>query len=99
MMRWARLAPVDWPAAAFGQLLAAGFETWALTPAPGSISIWSLDAPDRLAIILGAEGPGLTEASRRAASKRVRIPICADVDSLNVAAAAAVAFAVVSRPR
>jgi tRNA G18 (ribose-2'-O)-methylase SpoU len=51
----------------------------------------------QLAIALGAEGPGLSDGSLRGAVRRVRIPIRGDVDSLNVAAAAAVAFAVVSR--
>jgi tRNA G18 (ribose-2'-O)-methylase SpoU len=55
--------------------------------------------PERLAIVLGAEGPGLSDAAQRTASRRVRIPINDEVDSLNVAAAAAVAFAAVSRPR
>ena len=99
MMRWARVAVAEWPRAAFGQLADSGFETWAMTPLPESADIWSLDVPDRLALVLGAEGPGLSDAAQRAASRRVRIPIRSDVDSLNVAAAAAVSFAVVSRPR
>ena len=70
-----------------------------MTPASDSADIWSLDAPERVAVILGAEGPGLSEAAKRAARRRVRIPIRDDVDSLNVAAAAAVSFAAVSRPR
>ena len=58
------------------------------------------DVPDRLAIVLGAEGPGLSACCTLDGDRRrVRIPIRDDVDSLNVAAAAAVAFAVVSRPR
>jgi tRNA G18 (ribose-2'-O)-methylase SpoU len=97
MTRWARVDASDWPDGAFAELADAGFETWAMTPSTDSADIWSLDVPDRLAIVLGAEGPGLSPAARRAASKAVRIPIRPDVDSLNVAAAAAVAFAVVSR--
>jgi tRNA G18 (ribose-2'-O)-methylase SpoU len=97
MSRWARVDAGDWPGAAFAQLADAGFETWAMTPAPDSADIWSLDVPDRLAIVLGAEGPGLSAPVLRSASRTVRIPIRDDVDSLNVAAAAAVAFAVVSR--
>ena len=68
-----------------------------MTPAPDSIDLWTLTAPDRLAIAFGAEGPGLSPGLFRSAAQRVRIPIDAGVDSLNVAAAAAVALAVVSR--
>ena len=99
VMRWARVTAADWPRAAFAELADAGFQTWAMTPSAESADIWSLGVPERLAIALGAEGPGLSDAAQRAATRRVRIPIRDDVDSLNVAAAAAVAFAVVSRPR
>ena len=44
------------------QLADGGFETWALTPGPDSTDIWTLSVPDRLAIALGAEGPGLSDA-------------------------------------
>jgi tRNA G18 (ribose-2'-O)-methylase SpoU len=47
---------------------------------------------DRAALMLGAEGPGLSDEALAAADLRVRIPMAAGVDSLNVAAAAAVAF-------
>lgn len=93
---WARVADGDWPGAAFDTLHRHGFETWALTPG-GDDEIWSLDLPDRVALALGAEGPGLAPRTLRAASRRVRLPIHPDVDSLNVGAAAAVAFAVVGR--
>jgi tRNA G18 (ribose-2'-O)-methylase SpoU len=88
----------DWPAGV-DRLHDAGFETWAMTPAPDAVSIWAVDVPDRLAIVLGAEGPGLDSATLQRASRRVRIPINADVDSLNVGHAAAVAFAVIGRNR
>jgi tRNA G18 (ribose-2'-O)-methylase SpoU len=96
-LRWTRIADDEWPSVALTQLADGGFETWALTPGPGSTDIWTLEVPDRIAIALGAEGPGLSHTSLRGAARRVRIPIRAEVDSLNVAAAAAVAFAVVSR--
>ena len=54
--------------------------------------------PDRVAVLLGAEGPGLSAAAMAAADRRVRIPIHPGVDSLNVGHAAAVAFAAVGRP-
>ena len=80
-------------------LHATGFETWAMTPADGAMDVWHIaDAPpERLAIVLGAEGPGLDDASIAACSKRVRIPIHTEVDSLNVGHAAAIAFAAATR--
>ena len=47
---------------------------------------------DRVAIMLGAEGPGLTETAMSMATRRVRIPMSGSSDSLNVGNAAAVAF-------
>ncbi len=75
------------------QLRAAGWRLLALTPDPGAAAIDDLViAPhDRLALLLGAEGPGLSAAALAAATERVRIPMAHRVDSLNVAAAAAVA--------
>lgn len=79
--------------------LLAGWETWALTPDPTAHDIWTLPVPDRLAVLLGAEGPGLDRAVIDAATQAVRIPITTGVDSLNVGNAAAVAFAIVNRPQ
>ncbi len=86
----------DWPGD-LDVLHAAGFETWALTPAPDAADLWSLAVPPRVAVLLGAEGPGLSAAALAAATRQVRIPIAEDVDSLNVGHAAAVAFAQLSR--
>jgi tRNA G18 (ribose-2'-O)-methylase SpoU len=80
------------------RLRAAGFETWAMTPAPDADDLWALAVPDRVAVCLGAEGPGLGRAMLAGADRRVRIPIAPTVDSLNVAQAAAVTFAAVGRP-
>jgi tRNA G18 (ribose-2'-O)-methylase SpoU len=88
----------DWPAG-IEALHAAGFETWALTPSAEAASIWQLEAPARLAVVLGSEGSGLTPATLAAATRRVRIPIRSEVDSLNVGHAAAIAFAVAQRNR
>ncbi len=77
----------------------AGFETWAMTPARDSVDIWTLDSPKRLAVMLGAEGPGLSARVLQTATRRVRLPIRSDVDSLNVGAAAAVTFAAIARPQ
>ena len=49
-------------------------------------------ADDKVAILVGAEGPGLTETAMRASDIRVRIPMSRGTDSLNVATAAALAF-------
>lgn len=85
-----------WPAA-LDDITAAGFESWAMTPAADATDIWTLDVPERLAVVLGAEGPGLTAAAIDHAQRRVRIPISREVDSLNVGHAAAVALAIVGR--
>jgi tRNA(Leu) C34 or U34 (ribose-2'-O)-methylase TrmL len=55
--------------------------------------------PERLALVLGAEGPGLDPATLQRASQRVRIPIRSSVDSLNVGHAAAVALAITDQAR
>jgi tRNA G18 (ribose-2'-O)-methylase SpoU len=80
-------------------VLAAGFELWALTPDRGAEPLWSLPVPARVAVMLGAEGPGLSDAALAAATRRVRIPIDPAVDSLNVGHASAVAFAHLARSR
>lgn len=95
-MRVARATPEAWPSV-FDTLHAGRFESWAMTPAADAVELWSVDVPERLAIVLGAEGPGLTQAVLEAATKRVRIPISPAVDSLNVGHAAAIAFAAISR--
>ena len=83
----------DWPAE-IDVLHAAGFETWALTPDPQATNIWELDVPGRVALVLGAEGPGLTRGTRQRVSRQVRIAISPAVDSINVGHAAAIAFAI-----
>ncbi len=82
---WTRLESLD-------QLREHGFTLVALTPAPDAESIREFAWPERCAILLGSEGPGLSAAWLAGADRRVRIPMRAGVDSLNVAAAAAVAF-------
>ena len=78
-------ARVDRPAAI------PGFTTYALTPA-GDERIEDVARADRVALLLGAEGPGLRPETLAAADHRVRIPMRHGVDSLNVATAAAVAL-------
>ena len=74
----------------------AGFTLVALTPR-GDEELRRVDA-DRVALVLGAEGPGLSEGALDACEHRMRIPIRADVDSIGVASAAAIAFHLYGRP-
>ena len=69
----------------------AGFTIWAMTPNTDAIHIASLPVPDRLAILLGAEGPGLPSELIQACTP-VRIPMAAGFDSVNVATAGAIAL-------
>lgn len=85
-----------WPDA-LDELTALGVTTWAMTPAAEAADLWTLEVPERIAVVLGAEGPGLRAATIARCARSVRIPIAAGVDSLNVGAAAAVAFAAVAR--
>jgi tRNA G18 (ribose-2'-O)-methylase SpoU len=73
----------------------AGYLTVALTPADDAVDLSGVDplAHPRTAVLLGAEGPGLTTEAQQAARVRARIPMRTGVDSLGVAAAAAIAFA------
>ncbi|HLT70465.1 MAG TPA: RNA methyltransferase [Acidimicrobiales bacterium] len=93
---WTRVD--GWPGALAG-LREAGWCVAALTPAAGAEPVDDLAArhPARLALLVGAEGPGLTAAALAAADTRVRIPMASGVDSLNVATAAAVALYAVTR--
>ncbi len=81
-----------WPAA-LAQMQAAGFETWALTPT-GTDDLLSTPPPARLALVAGAEGPGLSEVAKAACTRRVAIALRAGVDSLNLGHALAIAMAV-----
>ena len=72
-----------------------GFHLLAMTPDPGAKELAQVMPAlegQRLAILVGAEGPGLTETTMRASDARVRIPMARGTDSLNVATAAALAF-------
>jgi tRNA G18 (ribose-2'-O)-methylase SpoU len=80
----------DWPGD-LHLLAAAGFTLVALTPSPDAMAIDQFDAGPRVAVLLGAEGPGLSAAAL-AAAVSVRIPIRPSVDSLNVGHAAAIAL-------
>jgi tRNA G18 (ribose-2'-O)-methylase SpoU len=88
---YARLEP--WPDG-LARVREAGFTVLALTPAPEAVPMQRLDASQRAraALLLGAEGPGLSRHALAASDVPVRLPMRRGVDSLNVAAAAAVAF-------
>ncbi|MGB2218887.1 MAG: TrmH family RNA methyltransferase [Henriciella sp.] len=73
-------------------LTAHGFDIWAMTPRRSATALGDLPVPKRLALVLGAEGPGLP-ADMIARATAVRIPMVDDFDSLNVATAAAIAMA------
>lgn len=84
----------DWPERGMEKLHELGFKTAAMALRDDSVSIddTKLLAEEKLAIILGSEGDGLTNDTIADCDYTVRIPMYHDVDSLNVAAASAVAF-------
>ncbi|MGF1664074.1 MAG: TrmH family RNA methyltransferase [Kineosporiaceae bacterium] len=94
---WTRVEP--WPGGLAG-VRAAGFTVAALGVRPGAVPLDSVaaDPPDRLCWVLGTEGDGLSAPAAAEADLTVAIPMSGGVDSLNAAAAAAVAFWA-TRPR
>ena len=84
----------DWPEPGMTQLRALGFKTLAMALRDDSLSVDDprLAAEERLAIVLGTEGEGLADGTIADCYHTVRIPMSHGVDSLNVAAASAVAF-------
>ncbi|KRF04427.1 rRNA methyltransferase [Nocardioides sp. Soil777] len=94
-MPWTRLP--DWYDA-LPDLSAAGFTTVALTLAPDSTPVEEAVAGvERLALVLGSEGHGLSSRWEQSADRRAIIPMREGIDSLNVAAATAVACYVAAR--
>ena len=93
---WTRIgsAPSDWPQPGITQLRELGFKTAAMALSDTSVSIADprLAAEEKLAIVLGTEGDGLSAHTIADCDYTVRIPMSHQVDSLNVAAASAVAF-------
>lgn len=93
---WARIGEdaADWPQKGVERLHALGFRTAAMALTDNSVSIDDarLAAEPRLAIVLGTEGDGLSPRTIAACDYTVKIPMAHGVDSLNVAAASAVAF-------
>ena len=90
---WIRLEP--WPAA-LDAFRARGFRILALTPRADATPVDDValrPGPERLLVLVGAEGDGLTDAALASADERVRIPMASGVDSLNVTVAAGIALA------
>ena len=83
-----------WPVQAIESLKALGYKTAALALTDDSVSIDDpqLMSEEKLAVILGTEGDGLMQETIKACDYTVKIPMSHGVDSLNVAAASAVAF-------
>jgi tRNA G18 (ribose-2'-O)-methylase SpoU len=84
----------QWPDALGETVRAAGLTLIALTPSMDAVSIDDVprDAAGRVAVMVGAEGSGLSDGALEAAHHRARIPMATGVDSVNVATAAAVAL-------
>ena len=93
---WTRIGnePSEWPRPGVERLRKLGFKTAAMALSDTAVSIDDprLMAEERLAIVLGTEGDGLASRTIADCDYTVRIPMSHDVDSLNVAAASAVAF-------
>jgi tRNA G18 (ribose-2'-O)-methylase SpoU len=86
---FAELAP--WPGA-LGRVRAAGYRLVALTPDPHALDVAALTPADRVALLVGNEGSGLSAGALAAADVAVTIPMADGVDSLNVATAAGIAL-------
>ena len=84
----------NWPQPVISELQNLGFKTAAMALSDNSVSIDDpqLMAEEKLAIILGTEGDGLAQSTIADCDYTVKIPMTHGVDSLNVAAASAVAF-------
>lgn len=93
---WTRIGETvrDWPEAGLARLNALGFKTAAMALSGDSVSLRDpqLNACEKIAVIMGTEGDGLSGKTIAQCDYTVKIPMAHGVDSLNVAAASAVAF-------
>ena len=96
---WIGSRPGDWPEKGMEQLRGMGFHTVAMALREDTLSINDprICGAEKLAVILGTEGDGLANETIARADDTVCIPMAHGVDSLNVAAASAVAFWAVNR--
>ncbi len=96
LVPWAYLGDTaaDWPEQGLTRLRELGFRTAAMALGENTVSITdpALEAEEKLAILLGTEGTGLQPDTVAGCDYKVMIPMAHQVDSLNVAAAGAVAF-------
>lgn len=95
-------SPPGWPAA-LARVREAGIRLMALTPAPDAADLRALPSHidldrERIAVLLGTEGPGLRPETLAAADLRVRIPIRPTIDSLNVSVTAGIVLHALSAP-
>jgi tRNA G18 (ribose-2'-O)-methylase SpoU len=95
---WTRLE--SWPDGA-AQLTSAGFHIAALALADHAVTldVFAADPPERIALVLGTEGDGLSQSALAIADTVVTIPMLRGIDSLNVASASAVALWALRVPR
>lgn len=94
---WTRIGQApgeEWPAGGIAKLQSLGFKTAAMALSDDSVSLDDpvLKSCEKLALVLGTEGDGLSARTIAACDYTVKIPMAHGVDSLNVAAASAVAF-------
>ena len=93
---WTRIGETvqDWPAAGLERLHALGFKTASMALSDDSIPLGDPDLAscEKLALIFGTEGDGLSSRTIEGSTYTVRIPMMHGVDSLNVAAASAITF-------
>ena len=96
LVPWAYIGqtPEDWPEKGIRQMKELGFRLAAMALTDQSVSLddFVLGESEKLALVLGTEGDGLASGTIARCDDTVRIPMGHGVDSLNVAAAAAVAF-------
>ncbi|MGE0363869.1 MAG: TrmH family RNA methyltransferase [Vicinamibacterales bacterium] len=85
-----------WPNA-LDELRRAGLPVVACTPADSAPSLYDVGLPPRAAVLVGAEGAGLSAAALAAADLQVRIPMHGGLDSLNVTTAAAIVLSALDR--
>ena len=100
LIPWAYIEKEDWPEACMDQMHQLGYRILAMALSDESVSIDDpiLKEEERLAVLLGTEGDGLKSSTIQACDYTVKIPMAEDVDSLNVAAASAVAFWELRKP-
>jgi len=86
---WTRIEP--WPDG-LRRVIDSGFTCISMTPDPSAPSVRDIDLDRRIAVVVGNEGKGLSQAAFDACDMKVRIPMSGGVDSLNVSVASAITF-------